>query len=200
MQLIRRPKVLRRQKARGVSLIEVLVSILLAAVGLLALAGSNVAAIRYSKLSQYRATASMLAKDIGERMRASKPPANNIPAWTNFAQQYNTVTDFAGQSGLISSNQSCYSYAATCSDVNLWGYDLQNWQFLVRSQLPEGSVYISIQAGQSAADVWVAWRDPAVANPDENSTDARNAANECPNGLGVGADKSIRCSFFRINL
>ncbi len=61
-----------QHKQRGASLIEVLISILLAAIGLLALAGSNVASIRYSKMSQYRGTATVLAADLAERMRANQ--------------------------------------------------------------------------------------------------------------------------------
>ncbi len=192
MQLIQSVRASSRAKVRGVSLIEVLVSILLASIGLLALAGSNVAAIRYSKLSQYRATAAALALDLGERMRANK---------TGLAGYTYASTDFGGQSGVVGTDQTCYGYAVpACSDVALAAFDLQNWRFLVRSQLPEGSAFIDIKAGQSAADVWVAWRDPAVANPNENSAEAQNLAIECPDGLGVGSDKSIRCSFFRINL
>ena len=57
------------RRARGVSMIEVLVSIVIASIGLLALAGVNAAAVRLTKMSQYRATATLLANDIGERMR-----------------------------------------------------------------------------------------------------------------------------------
>lgn len=45
-------------------------------------------------------------------------------------------------------------------------------------------------------DVWVVWRDPAVANTDE----APALVSECPNSLNTGSDLSIRCSYFRINL
>jgi type IV pilus assembly protein PilV len=182
---------LQGRRVRGVSLIEVLISILLAAVGLLALAGSNVASIRYSKMSQYRGAATLLAADFAERMRANKAGLAS----------YAYGSDFATQAAAIASDTSCETYApVACTAANLAAYDLNTWRALVRNQLPEGSVFVSIQAAQVAADVWIAWRDPAVANPDENSTDARNTALECPNGLSLGADKSVRCSFFRINL
>jgi hypothetical protein len=74
-------------------------------------------------------------------------------------------------------------------------YDLQTWREVVRYQLPEGSIFIAHQSVQVAADVWVVWRDPAVADDD-----LVVAASECPGALGVGADPSVRCSYFRINL
>ena len=183
-----------RRKSRGVSLLEVLISILLATIGLLALAGANVSAIRYSKMSQYRGTATMLAQDIAERMRANKLGLNT----------YTYTTSWTGQASTVAADTSCEG-VVTCTAANLAAYDLNNWRKVVQSQLPHGSVFISIQ-GTVGADVWIAWQDPAVANAAENSTDSRNAAadtaKECPPaGLGFApADESVRCSFFRINL
>jgi type IV pilus assembly protein PilV len=184
-----------RGKVRGFSLLEVLVSILLAAMGLLALAGSNVASVRYSKLAQYRGTATMLASDLAERMRANKAAIANYDYSAN---------DFAAQATIAAADTSCESYTQTCTAATLAAYDVNTWRRLVRFQLPEGSVFISVPLGTTVADVWIAWRDPAVADPDDNSTESRNTAadvaKECPNSLNLGTDRSIRCSFFRINL
>lgn len=183
------------QRIRGVSLLEVLVSVLLAAIGLLALAGANVSAIRYSKMSQYRSTSTMLAHDIAERMRANKLGLGS----------YTYTTSWTSQASAIANDSSCEGAAATCTASQLAAYDLATWRKVVRDQLPQGSVFISIQ-GTVGADVWIAWRDPAVANASENSTDSRNAAadtaKECPpSSLGFApSDSTVRCSFFRINI
>jgi type IV pilus assembly protein PilV len=183
-----------RRKGTGVSLLEVLISILLAALGLLALAGANVSAIRYSKMSQYRGTATLLAQDIAERMRANKLGLGS----------YSYTTDWSGQASAVATDTSCEG-AVVCTASLLAAYDLATWRKVVRDQLPRGSVVVSIQ-GTVGADVWIAWQDPAVANTAENSTDSRNTAadtaKECPPaGLGfTPADTSVRCSFFRINL
>lgn len=185
----------RRRNCQGVSLIEVLVSIVIASIGLLALAGVNTSSIRYTKMSQYRGTATQLASDLGERMRANKAGLAS----------YQILTDFADQATLPSAAGTlCHSdpvtnpnpYSVTCSSVQIAADDLQTWQVLVRNQLPEGAVFVIVQGPQSAADVWLAWRDPAVGNAD----DAPTTALECPNGLSVAADPSVRCSYFRINL
>jgi type IV pilus assembly protein PilV len=182
-----------RRLSRGVSLLEVLISILLSAIGLLALAGANVSAMRYSKMSQYRGTATVLAKDIAERMRANKLGLGS----------YAYATSWSSQATAAGVDDSCET--ADCTAAELAAYDLANWRNVVQNQLPHGAVFVAIQ-GSVGADVWIAWQDPAVANPSENSTDSRNAAadaaKECPpTALGFApADESVRCSFFRINL
>ena len=179
--------------SRGVSLVEVLVSILLMAVGLLALVGSNVASIRYSKLAQYRATASLLATDIAERMRANR----------NGLAEYAVQLSFAVQATEPAADTRCESYIPPipCDATRLAQYDLVQWRHVVRNQLPEGSVFITPRPVDRAADVWIVWRDIAVAQlPAGEVSDAPRAAGECANGLDADADLSIRCSYFRINL
>ncbi len=179
---------------RGVSLIEVLISILLSAIGLLALAGANVASIRYSKMAQYRGTATLLATDIAERMRANKAGLTG----------YAVALDFAAQATAPAADTSCSGYTVPlCTPANLATYDLNNWRFLVRKQLPSGSVFMTTQPNGMAntADVWLVWRDPAVASVATGEVnDQPSTALECPSGLNLDADASIRCSYFRINL
>lgn len=171
---------------RGVSLIEVLIAIVVASIGLLALAGVNTAAIRYTKMSQYRGTATLLANDIGERIRANKAGAGN----------YVVSSDFATQATLPSApGNLCNTAGATCTAAQLAAADSYAWRVTVRDQLPSGSVFIQYQNLQNAYDVWLVWRDPAVASDDVVATSA-----ECPASLTVASDASVRCSYFRINV
>lgn len=190
---IRSAKPSRRSRVQGISLIEVLVSVLLAAIGLLALSGANVMSIRYSKMSQYRGTAAMLAADLAERMRAN---SINITS-------YAVTSNFSAQASAPALDTSCEGYVAPCV-AGIAAYDLANWRHVVRDQLPQGSVFIATTAAgvvPRGADVWIAWRDPAVANELENNTESRNTATECPPGLvAAGVDLTIRCSYFRINI
>lgn len=186
MQLIKTASTNRRPHIRGVSLIEVLISIVVASIGLLALAGVNTAAIRYTKMSQYRGTATLLANDIGERTRANKAGAGNYVISSSFATQ---ATLPAAPGNL------CNTSADTCSAAQVAAADLYTWRVRVRDQLPNGSVYIQYQNLQSAYDVWLVWRDPVVASDDVVATGL-----ECPAALTVASDPSIRCSYFRINV
>ena len=186
-------------RQRGFSMIEVLVAIVISAVALLALAGVNAASLRYTKMSQYRATATQLANDMGERLRANKgsPAVGALAATGFFAGDYDYTTDFAGQGTRADlPAELCDTAASNCTAADIAALDLAQWRRLVRDQLPQGSVFLLRQATQSAMDLWLVWRDQVVAATDE----APALALECPDGLNRGADTSVRCSYFRINL
>jgi type IV pilus assembly protein PilV len=196
------------RKVSGATLIEVLVSVVIASIGLLALAGVNAASMRYTKMSQYRATATQLANDMGERMRANKgnravaavvgPPAVAAVAATGyFAGDYNYTVEFANQATVATlPAELCNTAASNCTAAQIAALDIAQWRILVRAQLPEGSVYMSSDAGADAMDAWVVWRDPAVADTDDSPA----LSTECPDGLSRNSDLSIRCSYSRINL
>jgi len=192
----------RRRLSLGVSMIEVLVSIVISSIGLLALAGVNAASVRYTKMSQYRATATQLANDMGERMRANRgSPASAVapikPDTGFFAGSYDFASDFAGQATPVTlPTEQCNAAGSSCTPAQIAALDLAQWRILVRDQLPEGSVFLVRQSAQIAMDLWVVWRDPAVADSDESPA----LAAECPDALSRNSDLSIRCSYFRINL
>lgn len=192
----------RSKRIAGVSLIEVLISIVIASIGLLALAGSNVSSVRYTKMSQYKGTATQLATDIGERMRANKAGLSTYNFQANFDTQ--TAVDIATlKSEATSAETLCNDVTKTCSAALIADFDLKSWKLRVRDNLPSGSIYIvdqSVNSGATAvslnaADVWVVWQDPAIA-----SDELQAQTKECPTSLSVGSNLSIRCSYFRINL
>lgn len=173
------------RKQIGASLIEVLVSIFLSALALLALAAVNASSIRYTKMAQYKASAVLLASDLGERLRANKAGLAS----------YSYETEFADQAAAPAAPTNCDNIAETCTSAQMAAYDLAQWRRTVRDQLPEGSMFLKTYANPTAADLWVVWRDPSTA-ADEQSINAT----ECPAALSRNGDFSIRCSYFRINL
>lgn len=191
-----------KANCKGASLIEVLVSIVIASIGLLALAGVNAASIRYTKMSQYRAVAAQLASDMGERIRANKGSAAIagspvVPATGFFAGNYDFTSDFAAQETIATlPSEHCDTYTSTCTPADIAALDMAQWRILVRNQLPEGSVFLVSDTGPVAMDLWVVWRDPAVASADDSPA----LTSECPDSLNLNSDLSIRCSYFRINL
>ncbi|MCC5810797.1 MAG: type IV pilus modification protein PilV [Ectothiorhodospiraceae bacterium] len=60
---------------RGFTLLEVLVAVLVLAIGLLGLAGLQGASLRYNQDAHLRSQAILLAYDIGDRMRANRNAA-----------------------------------------------------------------------------------------------------------------------------
>ncbi len=179
------------RRLRGAALIEVLVSMLLSAVALLALASVNVAALRLSKLSQHRAQATLLALDFAERMRAN-PLASG-------AGHYGFSADWASQATVSAPPAQCQTAISVCGPEEIAALDLAVWRWHVRQGLPQGAVRVQNQPpGQwvtERVDVWVAWQEGA--GPADESP---AAPGECPEGLGAGSDVSVRCSHVRVHL
>ncbi|MDD2729222.1 type IV pilus modification protein PilV [Malikia sp.] len=172
-------------------MIEVAVSIVIVSVGLLALAAVNAASVRYAKMSQYRATATQLSVDIGERIRANKGDPSSPSGF--YAGAYDFTLDLAAQAANATlPAELCNTAAASCSPAQIAALDLAQWRLWVRSQLPQGSVFLQRDEDAAAMDVWIAWREPLRA-----SDDSPSAQRECPSGLNQDPT-SIRCQYFRI--
>lgn len=69
--------IVQRRGSRGMTLIEVLISIVIFAIGLLGIAALQVAGLRYTKGSQTRATAALMAENLADRMRANITAVND---------------------------------------------------------------------------------------------------------------------------
>jgi type IV pilus assembly protein PilV len=116
----------------GASMIELLVSLLIFAFGMLGLVGMQNKTLGYSQISLYRSQATALSDDILDRMRADRANAKNGD-WTT------GLTDAAaGISGTAIANT-----------------DLKEWKTQVEALLPSGQASIEIGAGATAGVVTV---------------------------------------------
>ena len=181
-----------RLRAGGFSLIEVLVAMFVVAMGILALAGLLQASTRYSKMSELRSTATLLANDIADRIRAN-------PMGGEIGSGGYDITDKAFPSPLAPPHASCTS-EAPCGPVDLARVDLADWTARVRATLPKGSTWIQFHAGKAPApdyvDVWVGWADPLTLSPGI-STD--RSGTECPD-TWKKIEPSVRCVYLQVTL
>ncbi len=118
---------------RGFSLIEVLVTLLVLAIGLLGLAALQAQGLRFNQVALVRTQATNLAYDIVDRMRANRA---NVAAYT------------AADPGLL-----CDPTVAT---VNM---DLSCWYDDLALALPAGGGAITANATANFFDVTVRWVD-----------------------------------------
>ena len=107
---------------RGVSLIEVLVTLAILAGGLLGTAGLMLYSMKLNKSSEFRTQAVYAASDLFERIEANKEAAN---AGSYAVALGNTV-------GTVGTNCA----AAKCSAAALANFDLSAWETTVAATLP----------------------------------------------------------------
>ena len=122
------------QKQTGFTLIEVLVTVVILAVGLLGLAGLQATSLKFNSTAYQRSQATSLAYDIADRMRA------NVVA----ARGSNVVP--AGAYGIALG-------AAAPTGTTLAAIDLQEWRRALANTLPSGTGVIC--RGTLSVTTWV---------------------------------------------
>jgi type IV pilus assembly protein PilV len=185
-----------RSASRGFSLIEVLVSMFIVSMGILALAGLLQSASRYGKMSELRSSATLLANDIADHIRANPGGA---------AGNFYNVTDAFPATGAHDNRSPagnlCEGSGTKCSPQDLAYVDVAIWSAQVFATLPKGTPFIQYNAAggggaqNGSVDVWVAWQDP---NTTGGTTE--RPVGECPASLDVGADSSVRCVYLQVGL
>lgn len=175
----------RAQSLRGATLIEVMVSLLIVSFGVLAMLALQTNAIKYTKTSEYRSIATLLANDLGDRMRVNRDGVT--------AGSY-TVGDRYTRLTTIPARRECGDpNACTPSDLAL--RDVSEWRRALFFSLPGGAGFVRPLATNDAADVWIAWTDPGEANPADNTSG-------CPTNFlpTSSVPATLHCVYFRIAL
>ena len=114
-------------------MIELLVSVLIFAFGMLGLIGLMTKTLGFSQVSLYRSQAVALSDDVLDRMRADPAKARNGD-WTN------TIDDAAASFGGSSIAQT----------------ELKEWKGQVEALLPDGKASIDVDAGKVTVTIqWV---------------------------------------------
>ena len=180
----------RRPPARGFSLVEVLVSMFVVAMGILALAGLLQASTRYAKMSELRSTATLLANDIADRMRAN-------PVGAELGASGYDLAERGFPSPLAPPHADCTS-DAPCGPSDLARADMARWTARLRATLPKGSAVVRFHAGVAPAadwvDVWVGWADPNTLAPGAAND---RAGTECPSEWNA-TESPVRCIYLQV--
>lgn len=133
---------------RGFSLIEVLIALLVLAVGLIGLAFLQVLNVRYTNSAQHRTMATNLASEVMDMMRSN--PRHIVV--------YNRLTEDSF-TGVTVPNTGCSSVA---EDAATALNNIARWRCDVVSQLPGGRgsvVVVENPTGRYTATVTVTWAD-----------------------------------------
>jgi type IV pilus assembly protein PilV len=174
---------------RGASLIEVLVAILILSFGMLSLGAMLSFSVQMPKLSGYRTTATNLATDHIERIRANA---------SEFAiGSYISNLSYDGTFNNIALADCAYP---NCSAAQLATMDTAATRRAARVALPAGGMIVTCDGGACGANsygnLWIVWQEPSSSSV-LNSTTSDN----CPVEVtGTYTNPAPRCLYIRFKI
>lgn len=122
--------------SKGFSLIEVLVSVLVLAVGVIGTAGMQLAAMRTGTQSSFQTAAVQLASELADKMRANS--ASMKAADTG--NPYIGIDFQGGPEPGAAPSKSCYT--DTCNSQELAQFDIHAWQSKLAAALPNARALV----------------------------------------------------------
>jgi type IV pilus assembly protein PilV len=111
---------------RGFTMLEILITLFMLTLWMLASAGVQSASLQFNKAAQFRTQAVYFATDIAERMQANKAGA--------------TAGNYAWSGSSTDTPPSCTS--STCSPDQLAAFDLGEWDARVKAALPSAQTNV----------------------------------------------------------
>lgn len=129
---------------KGFTLIEVLITLVIMAIGLLGLAGLQINSLRDNLSAEHRGKAAQLAYDMADRMR-SNTDRNNLIGLDDYTNAAVEDTD-------------CIIVPVVgCTPTEQAGHDLFEWERDIANSLPLGQGDVSVAAG--VYSILVEWDD-----------------------------------------
>ena len=196
---------MRRQlkKQHGVSLLEVLISILILSLGILAMSAMQAYAVATQKNAVNRAIASALANEAAELIRLNQyPDSNGQTALANGYYDVSQLTDSSPPAGYTPcAFPNCSTPRALALD------DLNRLRIHIRRDLPKGGLEIARSADANGningtdAYVWIVWEEAATLDTTNRGTQTSTEVNadNCPNSV-VSLTPIPRCFYMKVTL
>jgi len=139
-------------RSRGVTLVEVLVAIVVLSIGLLGIAGLQVATTKYKINTWSRSASASLLSDISERIRFNPVVAGpNFVTKASLSLNYALSENWATQQGKsdasLAVTPNCEAIPSsgtipTCTAAQRAASDISIWRLAVRKALPQGAALI----------------------------------------------------------
>jgi type IV pilus assembly protein PilV len=124
----------------GFTLIEVLISVFVLALGVIGVAGMQLVALRTSQQSSIQSTAAQLATEMADKMRANPEQMKLGDNLNPYLNEKNVVYNSAVDKDPAAPGKLCYT--AECNGAELAAFDIYEWKSRVKAALPGGRVAI----------------------------------------------------------
>ena len=187
-----KPTTLHRQ--RGLTLIESLAALFIAAVGILGIIGVQMRTLTDTQTTVRRAQAIRLIEDLSERMKVNP---NALLGIANYASGYSE------KGADLSASTDCAT--TTCTQAQQAQYDLKQWKTTVQQTLPLGQASLFFAPGETVGanrrqlGVMIAWRENerSISNADDqakykDNIDASKVL-KADGSFGAGTDTANAC-------
>src|SRR5680860_148660 len=139
-----------KSRQQGFTMIEVLVAVLVFAIGLLGVAGMQSLALKSSNNSNIRSLVNIHAYDIVERMRANMPAVQS------------------GQYNSIQGATTAASCLPNCTPNQLATWDASEWHANLQADVPSATGAVTYTNG--IATVTINWTERTLSNDTEAQT------------------------------
>lgn len=174
---------IRPSRQKGITLIESLIALVVAALGILGIVGIQMRTLADTQTSVRRAQAIRLIEDLSERMRVNP---NGLSVLSSYSSAWNnTPTPGNCDSG--------------CDQTSLVAFDIATWKESVKNNLPLGQANIFLAPGEAGAanryqlGVMIAWRENERFDADANYMDAINAVTAGGGGGAITCPVGFTC-------
>ncbi len=164
-------------RSRGFSMVEVLVSLIIIAVGMLGLAKIQALAYASTGIASQQSIAALEAASLASAMRADRNYWSAVT--TPFTYTATATTISSPTDGTLTGIYACASGGSTpaCTAPQIAAYDLQAWVTAINAVLPKPTATISCPAVVTAGTpigctIKISWQEETV---DVNTTSAGNA-------------------------
>lgn len=208
--LIRLPM---RKRNRGVTLIEVLVAMVIMSIGMLGVAGLQLATAKFQQGSRVRGMLAPMLSDIASRIRTNPDEAgDNAATGAQYTSSYVLSDTWSTQqSATLTATKYCENNGVTCSTSERAYNDMIAWRQTVRAAVPQGAALISGDRA-SGFDVTFMWIDKnltdkgsasdsvlikaPVCSTDTETADSNRLGQQncCP--AEASAPEGVRCNRF----
>ena len=168
----------RAKRAGGFTLLEVMVSVLVVAIGLLGLAKMQALAVSSSQVSGSRSMVAMQASSLASAMHSGK----GFWAVTTTAPASCLITGNTIGSGcgaLATETADCSTSAASCTDAQLAAYDLRAWAANMITQFASHNTTATCTSSATtpvSCTIKVVWTEKTVAAVNQGATAVSAAA------------------------